>query len=82
MSGSIGVESVVDEGTTFRLELPTCAPPASSGEVVEAAAVHTGHSAGVVLYIEDNVSNVQLMQHLLRRRPGVELVQRRPDTTG
>jgi CheY-like chemotaxis protein len=29
---------------------------------------------GTILYIEDNLANLTLMQHLVRRRPGVELL--------
>ena len=31
-------------------------------------------SPGVVLYIEDNFSNLRLVERLLERRPGIELL--------
>jgi signal transduction histidine kinase len=74
MGGSLSVESVVEHGTTFRLELPTCAPVARPGGTGAHMESPTRPSGGVVLYIEDNVSNVQLITHVLARRPGVELL--------
>jgi PAS domain S-box-containing protein len=76
MSGTIGVRSNATEGTTFWVEFPeqiaqteparAAAPPA--------AVPAPRHGAGTILYIEDNSSNVRLMERLLARRPGVRLV--------
>jgi len=76
MGASMGVESEVDRGSTFWIDL------ALSAEAAAATAVETGQaplrtSAGrpaTLLYVEDNVSNVRLMTRLLVRRPGVTLV--------
>ena len=78
MGGSLGVESVVDRGTTFWLELavaehvsePVAAPAAARPR---ATAVERDVQ-GTVLYIEDNVSNQRLMERLLSRRPGIRLI--------
>jgi CheY-like chemotaxis protein len=78
MGGRLGVESDVDRGSTFWVELrtavpshETAAPPpdvASSSEPENAV-------TGTILYIEDNSSNVRLVERLLRqRRPGVTLL--------
>ena len=76
MSGRIGVESVVDSGTTFWIELPRAdslaprdAPAAAAVDARAAASV-----GGTVLYIEDNRSNVRLLERLLSRRHGVRLL--------
>ncbi len=75
MSGTIGVTSVVDEGSTFWIELAHAAPasiravPAVTGENPQRAA-----TAGTVLYIEDNRSNIRLLERLLARRGAVRLL--------
>ena len=75
MGGSVHVESTVDVGTTFYLQLPTCeAPKAAQASLAGAAPVPSDATRGVVLYIEDNVSNLRLMQQVLARIPGIELV--------
>jgi PAS domain S-box-containing protein len=77
MGGTLNVTSVVDRGSTFWIELalteaaqerPLGAEP-TTGE-----ALRIPDARGVVLYIEDNRSNVRLMERLLERRPGVRLL--------
>ncbi len=78
MGGTLDVSSEADRGSTFWVELALTAAPqplvdAKSGS---ARAVATAHAdtRGTVLYIEDNRSNVRLMERVLERRPGVRLV--------
>ncbi|OFW16205.1 MAG: hypothetical protein A3H29_15485 [Acidobacteria bacterium RIFCSPLOWO2_02_FULL_67_21] len=77
MGGTLGVESEVDRGSTFWVELALAdavAEPAASS--TRARPNESGPDSGVtgtVLYIEDNSSNRQLMERLLARRPGVHL---------
>ena len=76
MEGELHVESVVGSGTTFHLDL-WLAPP--SGELATAEGGDPGDCAdpgtvGRVLYIEDNLINVRLVEHILRRRPGVQFI--------
>jgi PAS domain S-box-containing protein len=77
MDGTVGVESVVDQGSTFFVELALTSAPtvtesaAASGGPVDAA---LPPASGLVLYIEDNRSNVRLMERLLQRRPNVRLL--------
>jgi PAS domain S-box-containing protein len=78
MGGTLGVASVVDEGTTFWVELTRSTAPPARVEAAPArdlspwAAVPSG-ATGTVLYIEDNPSNVRLMERILSRRPGIRL---------
>jgi len=73
MNGTIAVASVKDQGSTFTVELPL----AEMGVLPEVDASPTpilaGGRAGLVVYVEDNPSNVRLMERVLARRPGVQL---------
>jgi len=76
MGGSIGVESVVNHGSTFWIELAQADPlGAQPPERPNGAATEAHRDArGVVLYVEDNRSNVRLMERVMERRPGVRLL--------
>ena len=76
MGGTMGVESEVDRGTTFWLELPGSGDlPAPAAESIEPARAEVRRDvAGTILYIEDNQSNVRLMERILRRRPFIKLL--------
>ncbi|HXH07943.1 MAG TPA: PAS domain S-box protein [Vicinamibacterales bacterium] len=77
MGGTITVESAVGRGTTFTVELQRTngapEPPdgALAGDMREGLAADV---RGTVLYIEDNLSNLRLVERILARRPGVTLL--------
>lgn len=79
MGGTLGVNSVIDQGSTFWVELPAAehrsdrAPVLSSTPQATLAAAEPT-KAGTVLYIEDNLSNVRLMERILQQRPGLALL--------
>lgn len=78
MGGRIGVESRVDEGTTFWVELPTAEveaaptePPAPTDGPLEALPAGPTQT---ILHIDDNLANQHLIERLLRRRTTVRVV--------
>jgi signal transduction histidine kinase/CheY-like chemotaxis protein len=76
MGGTIMVESQIGEGTTFTIdvaaaEAPTAHETAASGDEATARPRAT---QGKILYVEDNVANIQLLQRIVARRPGVSLM--------
>jgi signal transduction histidine kinase/CheY-like chemotaxis protein len=73
MKGTLTVESQVDHGTVFHVTLPRCEGHGAHEPVAPPAVIATAAYTGSVLYIEDNASNVVLMERLLARRPGVRM---------
>jgi len=83
MQGTIGMESVLDVGSTFWVQLPTPGETQLAGggpaEVTETALpvderTKVGTSLYTVLLIEDTLSNLNLVERLLSRWPGVTLI--------
>jgi len=77
MGGTVGVESVVGVGSRFFIDLALADNPAHSVErQLDATLAQSceSESRGTVLYIEDNLSNLQLMEQILEHCPGVKLL--------
>ena len=79
MGGRIGVDSVSGQGSTFWAEMPLANSPIGAREDSgdTGIGVQPGEDSGrarTVLYVEDNLSNLKLIEHLLTHRPWVRLV--------
>jgi signal transduction histidine kinase/response regulator RpfG family c-di-GMP phosphodiesterase len=78
MNGTIGVESTVGAGSRFYIELPLVEHVAAHIDEEAPAATPLHHEAshqGTVLYIEDNLANIRLIEEILTRYPGVHLLE-------
>jgi signal transduction histidine kinase/CheY-like chemotaxis protein len=79
MAGTIGVHSVVGEGSVFWIEFKACVNPelAVTGIIEPLAApalVREGLPLHTLLYVEDNPANLTLVEQLIARRPDMELL--------
>lgn len=77
MGGRIGVDSRLDEGTTFWIELPLTESQIGPDEPrtpLEPVVATPAGPSRTLLHIDDNLSNQRLIELLLRRRPGVRVV--------
>jgi CheY-like chemotaxis protein len=75
MGGTIGVNSQPGRGCSFWIELDVTASPVVETPVVEATPMlPSDGNRRTILYIEDNLSNVQLVERIVERRPHVDLL--------
>jgi PAS domain S-box-containing protein len=72
MGASITLESTPGTGTTFRVALERTTPPATAPPTTSSAPAGP-LGIGRVLYVEDNLANIDLMRAVLARRPGIIL---------
>jgi PAS domain S-box-containing protein len=82
MGGALTAESTVGKGSVFTVELPLTEPPVQrlERETREAEVRSDGDGKAKtkarvsVLYVEDNLSNLHLVERILERRPDVLLI--------
>jgi len=78
MKGFIGVESEVGKGSTFWIELILCKNQNESADKYNNLYVNNTEliqQSGCILYIEDNISNFELIEQVLNlQRPNIRLI--------
>ncbi|KAF0109571.1 MAG: multi-sensor hybrid histidine kinase [Chloroflexi bacterium] len=77
MGGRIGVESTLGQGSTFWLDLQLTTQQEEAlviAKMDDFLKTTSNHVAGTILYVEDNLSNITLMEKIVARLPGVELI--------
>jgi len=79
MGGTIDVESTVGRGSTFSVEFPVAEGPLARVERLDElgglrAVGSAEHGEPAVLHIEDNLSNIKLIERVLAQRPGMRLI--------
>jgi PAS domain S-box-containing protein len=87
MGGVIGVESTVGVGSVFWFELNLAAAPQLAVDTVEPTAiteaqVQRGAPLRTLLYVEDNLANLKLVEQLIARRPDMLLLSARDGNLG
>jgi NO-binding membrane sensor protein with MHYT domain/CheY-like chemotaxis protein len=85
MGGEISFTSVTGIGTTFVVDLPRARPSVidTTGPALAGAKSLSGRRNAVsLLYIEDNPSNIELMQGLIEALDGIELLTAATPTHG
>jgi len=77
MGGELGVDSEVGVGSTFWVELSSAEPSVvqerDRADIGEIATVRYSNTK-TILYVEDLVANVQLVESILARRPDARLI--------
>ncbi len=78
MHGSIGAESIKDNGSTFWFELPRAEKSSAQTTTIDdQRLVSQDRNRGTrqsVLYIEDNLSNVQVVKQALKKCPNIDFL--------
>ncbi|HEX6908890.1 MAG TPA: PAS domain S-box protein [Longimicrobium sp.] len=77
MGGRLRVESTVGEGSTFWVELPVTESPRQrldAGRHDAPRAERAPRPARTILYVEDNLANLDLVETILTDRPEISLI--------
>ena len=72
MGGTVDAESTLGDGSRFRVELGAVPPP--SDDPREPSGEQEVGYGPTLLYVEDNLSNIRLVERILSARPAIRLV--------
>jgi CheY-like chemotaxis protein len=75
MDGTIAVTSAVGDGSTFTVGLPRAEDPLAALEETATSLPAAAGGTATVLYIEDNLANLQLVKRALARQPGLTVLE-------
>lgn len=73
MEGHLGVTSVLGNGSIFSLELAAAAHGGSNGVATELSGPEL-ETASTIMYVEDNVSNLRLVERIVARTKDLRLI--------
>lgn len=85
MSGEIGVNSTLGEGSSFWVELDRAETPALTAPIMAVMALPVRHQSDrqhLMLYVEDNPANLMLVEVLISRRTDIRLITAVDGITG
>ncbi len=76
MNGSIGVNTTIEHGSTFWVELARAQSPLVHVAPAKRNGSHPESNVGrrTILYIEDNLSNITLIEQMLAEQPEIKLI--------
>ena len=73
MGGSLGVKSTPGQGSSFWIELPL-AQVSQTSQTQQQPAIQAKGAQSTVLYIEDNLANLRLVEAIFRRQANLTLL--------
>ena len=76
MNGSIGVNNIIGHGRIFWVELARAQSPPVHVAPAKRNGSHPGSNVSrrTILYIEDNLSNITLIEQMLAEKPEIKLI--------
>lgn len=77
MYGLIGAESTQGQGSTFWVEMPVTKMPTVSTRDLATLPISSAQipdQTATILYVEDNLSNIRLVERILEHRQGIRLI--------